>query len=117
MRTRGLPAVLLILTTLATLAGCAQSVDPIERLGKKAAARVRPHGPAGQDAYRHWGLTAPLAPAPRHPARSLAGSPERPSRRSSTTSRPPTGSSSSPTTTAPSATPVSSTWSASCVFR
>ncbi|MGW0870362.1 polysaccharide deacetylase family protein [Streptomyces sp. NPDC002740] len=78
MRARGLPTVLLILTTLttlATLAGCAQSVDPIERLGKKAAARVRPHGPAGQDAYRRWGLTAPLAPAPRHPARALAGSP------------------------------------------
>lgn len=78
MRTRGLPTVLLILTTLTTLAGlagCAQSVDPIERLGKKAAARVRPHGPAGRDAYRRWGLTAPLAPAPRPPARSLAGSP------------------------------------------
>nr|WP_078889989.1 polysaccharide deacetylase family protein [Streptomyces sp. NBRC 110468] len=73
-----MPAVLLILTTLTSLAaltGCAQSVDPIERLGKKAAARVRPHGPAGHDAYRRWGLTVPLAPAPRRPARSLAGSP------------------------------------------
>nr|WP_240529643.1 polysaccharide deacetylase family protein [Streptomyces mangrovisoli] len=41
------------------LAGCAQSVDPIERLGKKAALRVHP------PAYRRWGLAAPLAPAPR----------------------------------------------------
>ncbi|MFD9396886.1 polysaccharide deacetylase family protein [Streptomyces sp. NPDC060000] len=76
--TRGLPSVLLLLvtlTTLATLTGCAQSVDPIERLGRKAAARVRPHGQAGQQAYRRWGLTAPLAPAPDPPSRSLAGSP------------------------------------------
>ncbi|WP_443046963.1 polysaccharide deacetylase family protein [Streptomyces sp. NBC_00267] len=61
------------LATLAT--GCAQSVDPIERLGKKAAAGVGPHRPTGQEAYRRWGLAGPLAPAPRHPARSLAGSP------------------------------------------
>ncbi|MEU6278930.1 polysaccharide deacetylase family protein [Streptomyces sp. NPDC047028] len=56
------------------LAGCAQSVDPIERLGKKAAERVRPDAPVtvpGQ-AYRHWGLTAPLARPPLHPARPLA---------------------------------------------
>ncbi|MEU1193806.1 polysaccharide deacetylase family protein [Streptomyces sp. NPDC005859] len=71
----------MILTTLTALAalagltGCAQSVDPIERLGKKAAAGVRPHGPARQQAYRRWGLTAPLAPAPGRPSRSLAGSP------------------------------------------
>ncbi|MGW3629495.1 polysaccharide deacetylase family protein [Streptomyces sp. NPDC005122] len=53
------------------LAGCAQSVDPIERLGKKAAqevGRTRPHGPASAT-YRRWGLSAPLAPAPRPPAR------------------------------------------------
>lgn len=79
--TRGLPAPLLILTTLMAVAaltaltGCAQSVDPIERLGKKAAARVRPQDPAGEETYRRWGLTAPLAPAPGRPSGSLAGSP------------------------------------------
>ncbi|MEH0576339.1 MULTISPECIES: polysaccharide deacetylase family protein [Streptomyces] len=61
---------------LALLTGCAQSVDPIERLGRKAAAGVRPPGPAAQDPYRRWGLTSPLTPAPSHPAgRPLAGSP------------------------------------------
>ncbi|MEU6093977.1 polysaccharide deacetylase family protein [Streptomyces sp. NPDC047079] len=49
----------------ALLSGCAQSVDPIERLGKKAAQRVhRAHAPH-ERAYRRWGLAAPLAPAPR----------------------------------------------------
>ncbi|MFI1503303.1 polysaccharide deacetylase family protein [Streptomyces sp. NPDC020597] len=72
----GAAAALLVLLVLTVLAGCAQSVDPIERLGRKAAARVHPAGPAaGQPAYRRWGLTAPLAPAPAHPARSPAGSP------------------------------------------
>ncbi|MET8942264.1 polysaccharide deacetylase family protein [Streptomyces sp. NPDC004542] len=51
------------------LAGCAQSVDPIERLGEKAAQRVRHPAPARDVAYRHWGLRAPLAPAPSPPAR------------------------------------------------
>ncbi|MFF7545845.1 polysaccharide deacetylase family protein [Streptomyces canus] len=57
------------------LAGCAQSVDPIERLGRKAAQRVGPHGPAGADGrpYRHWGLAAPLPAPPRVPARAAAG--------------------------------------------
>lgn len=58
------------------LTGCAQSVDPIERLGKKAAQRVHPHGPSREQPYRHWGLTAPLAPAPKpspHPAARSAG--------------------------------------------
>ncbi|WP_405870006.1 MULTISPECIES: polysaccharide deacetylase family protein [unclassified Streptomyces] len=52
---------------LALLTGCAQSVDPIERLGEKAAQQVRPHGPAGaaEQPYRRWGLTAPLLPAPK----------------------------------------------------
>ncbi|MFD4787005.1 hypothetical protein ACFWN1_08010 [Streptomyces sp. NPDC058459] len=45
------------------LTGCAQSVDPIERLGKKAAAGVR--RPAPERAYLRWGLTAPLAAPPR----------------------------------------------------
>jgi peptidoglycan/xylan/chitin deacetylase (PgdA/CDA1 family) len=46
------------------LAGCAPSVDPIERLGKKAAEGVRPHRPAPAQPYRHWGLTEPLARPP-----------------------------------------------------
>ncbi|MEK0100312.1 polysaccharide deacetylase family protein, partial [Streptomyces sp. A475] len=104
----------------ALLAGCAQSVDPIERLSRKAAEKVRHSqdaaptatpavGPGGvpwgargagrtgaggpvhfaplhaptrhgttardgraPDAYRRWGLSAPLAPAPRSPARHAA---------------------------------------------
>lgn len=77
MRERGRAAALLTLMalTLTTLTGCAQSVDPIERLGRKAAERVRPdHGPAPEqplsaplergDPYRRWGLTAPLSPPP-----------------------------------------------------
>ncbi|WP_406123107.1 hypothetical protein [Streptomyces sp. NBC_00989] len=61
---------------LLVLTGCAQSVDPIERLGKKAAQRVHPHGPSREQPYRHWGLTAPLAPAPKpspRPAPRSAG--------------------------------------------
>ncbi|MEU0025148.1 polysaccharide deacetylase family protein [Streptomyces sp. NPDC006335] len=59
----------------ALLAGCAQSVDPIERLGKKAAQRVGSHGPVQADGrpYRHWGLTAPLPAPPRMPARAPVG--------------------------------------------
>ncbi|MFC8200998.1 polysaccharide deacetylase family protein [Streptomyces sp. NPDC060006] len=60
MRRRGAAA---LLAGMLCLAGCAQSVDPIERLGKKAAQKVRTHAPAA-DAYRRWGLAAPLAPAP-----------------------------------------------------
>ena len=79
MRARGLPAALLALTTaVAALSGCAQSVDPIERLGKKAAERVHPQHRDGQEAYRRWGLTAPPAPAPARPARPsrpLSGTP------------------------------------------
>lgn len=53
----------------ATATGCAQSVDPIERLGRKAAhaARqaARTHSPAGgPHAYRRWGLPSPLLAAP-----------------------------------------------------
>ncbi|WP_329266434.1 polysaccharide deacetylase family protein [Streptomyces pseudovenezuelae] len=56
------------------LTGCAQSVDPIERLGKKAAQRVGSYGPARVDGrpYRHWGLPAPLPAPPRVPARARA---------------------------------------------
>nr|WP_202459968.1 hypothetical protein [Streptomyces sp. SID1328] len=53
------------------LTGCAQSVDPIERLGKKAAQGVRRSAPASELVYRHWGLTAPLAAPPRHVTRPL----------------------------------------------
>ncbi|MEU1042695.1 polysaccharide deacetylase family protein [Streptomyces sp. NPDC005907] len=79
---------LLVAGLLAGATGCAQSVDPIERLGKKAARQVRPHGRPGPPAgtyrrgeptapgpgrpagtYRRWGLTAPLASAPRPPGR------------------------------------------------
>ncbi|MFK4101400.1 polysaccharide deacetylase family protein [Streptomyces sp. NPDC019531] len=57
------------------LTGCAQSVDPIERLGKKAAQRVGSYGPTRGDGrpYRHWGLLAPLPAPPRPPARAAAG--------------------------------------------
>ncbi|MFD4555538.1 hypothetical protein ACFWP5_14660 [Streptomyces sp. NPDC058469] len=58
----------------ALLTGCAQSVDPIERLGKKAAQRVHSHGPSHEQPYRHWGLTAPLAPAPKPAPRPAARS-------------------------------------------
>jgi len=64
-RARALAAGLL---AAALLTGCAQSVDPIERLGKKAAQKVRPH----ESAYRRWGLAAPLARPPRPPARATA---------------------------------------------
>ncbi|MCX5293525.1 polysaccharide deacetylase family protein [Streptomyces sp. NBC_00183] len=64
MRLRALAAGAL---ALVLLTGCAQSVDPIERLGAKAAQRVRAHGPGGaaERPYRRWGLTAPLLPAPK----------------------------------------------------
>ncbi|MER5599510.1 polysaccharide deacetylase family protein [Streptomyces sp. NPDC002265] len=70
MRLRALTAGVLASAVL-LLTGCAQSVDPIERLGRKAAQGVRPHGPGAQQAYRHWGLSAPLAQAPRRAARPL----------------------------------------------
>jgi peptidoglycan/xylan/chitin deacetylase (PgdA/CDA1 family) len=50
---------------LAILSGCAQSVDPFERLGKKAAQKVRRSRGPDEGTYRRWGLAAPLAPAPR----------------------------------------------------
>ncbi|WP_037680310.1 polysaccharide deacetylase family protein [Streptomyces griseus] len=63
-----------MLAAAVLLSGCAQSVDPIERLGKKAAQRVRPHDPAGERPYRRWGLAAPLPPPPEPPTRPLTGS-------------------------------------------
>jgi len=70
VRARALVAGGLAATVLLT--GCAQSVDPIERLGKKAAQRVGSHGPDGADGrpYRHWGLPAPLHAPPRVPVRA-----------------------------------------------
>ncbi|MEV5878629.1 polysaccharide deacetylase family protein [Streptomyces sp. NPDC052101] len=65
-----------LLASALLLTGCAQSVDPIERLGKKAAEGVRPHGPAPDRSYRRWGLTEPLARPPRPAARSLALAPQ-----------------------------------------
>ncbi|MCL6673720.1 polysaccharide deacetylase family protein [Streptomyces panaciradicis] len=69
MRRRGLAAGVL---ALALLTGCAPSVAPLERLGEKAAQRVRAHGPTGTAAppYRRWGLPEPLAhpPSPAHAA-------------------------------------------------
>ncbi|MFJ6937089.1 polysaccharide deacetylase family protein [Streptomyces sp. NPDC101132] len=79
-----------------SLAGCAQSVDPIERLGRKAtegvqggqstrqpkapaSASAAPSGGTGHvaaDAHRRWGLAKPLefAPRPAHrPALPRAG--------------------------------------------
>jgi hypothetical protein len=68
------PAACLLAACL--LGGCAQSVDPIERLGRKAAQRVRTAAPdraAALPPYRRWGLDAPPARAPRPPGRPLAG--------------------------------------------
>ncbi|MFD1658979.1 polysaccharide deacetylase family protein [Streptomyces caeni] len=50
---------------VALLSGCAQSVDPLERLGEKAAQEVHTSNGPRDRAYRRWGLPAPLAPAPR----------------------------------------------------
>lgn len=59
-----------ILAAALLLTGCARSADPVERLGEKAAPRVGSYGPSGSDErpYRRWGLTAPLAAAPKPPA-------------------------------------------------
>jgi peptidoglycan/xylan/chitin deacetylase (PgdA/CDA1 family) len=70
-RPRGIVAALL---ASVLLSGCAQPVDPIERLGKKAAhevSKARSQGPT-LATYRRWGLSAPLAPAPKPSARATA---------------------------------------------
>ncbi|MYW15783.1 polysaccharide deacetylase family protein [Streptomyces sp. SID2955] len=64
-----------VLASALLLTGCAQSVDPIERLGKKAAEGVRPHHTAADRGYLRWGLARPLARFPVHPARPPAASP------------------------------------------
>ncbi|MEU7554528.1 polysaccharide deacetylase family protein [Streptomyces sp. NPDC044571] len=60
-----------------SLTGCGDSVDPIERLGRNATEEQRPtpspsaptasapSPAAGDEAYRKWGLTAPLQFAPK----------------------------------------------------
>lgn len=54
-------------------AGCAQSVDPIERLGRKAAHKVTPGaGAPGSAVHKRWGLAGPLAAAPKPPAHRLS---------------------------------------------
>ncbi|MET7616511.1 polysaccharide deacetylase family protein [Streptomyces sp. NPDC005408] len=54
-------------------AGCAQSVDPIERLGRKAARQVTPGaGAPGSAVHKRWGLAGPLAHAPEPPAHRLS---------------------------------------------
>lgn len=70
-RLRAWAALCLAAALLAVCAACAQSVDPIERLGRKAAQRVRTaHGPTPVERpYRRWGLTAPLPAPPSHPTR------------------------------------------------
>ncbi|MGW1589398.1 polysaccharide deacetylase family protein [Streptomyces sp. NPDC002386] len=68
-RTRTAAAAALAAALLLT--GCAQSVDPIERLGKRAAQGARPPSAAVGAAHRRWGLDAPLAAPPSHPARPL----------------------------------------------
>ncbi|MDG4864155.1 polysaccharide deacetylase family protein [Streptomyces sp. T-3] len=52
--------------------GCAQSVDPIERLGRKAAHKVEKkveQRRVSKAVARRWGLHAPLRPAPKPPPR------------------------------------------------
>ncbi|NEC90897.1 polysaccharide deacetylase family protein [Streptomyces sp. SID12501] len=75
-------AVLAVALLAATVTGCAQSVDPIERLGRKAAHAARqaartssPDGHA--HAYRRWGLSSPvpLAPPPAPRPRIRAAGP------------------------------------------
>ncbi|MDI3405535.1 polysaccharide deacetylase family protein [Streptomyces cavernicola] len=52
------------------LTGCAQSVDPIERLGRKAAQKVEERRVSTATA-RRWGLDKPLAPAPKPQVRAV----------------------------------------------
>ncbi|MFI1534319.1 polysaccharide deacetylase family protein [Streptomyces anandii] len=66
----GLAAGAVLLVTV-PVSGCAPSVDPIERLGRKAAQGVRSQRPAAEQPYRRWGLDAPLPTPPHPPARPL----------------------------------------------
>ncbi len=76
MRTRALVAGVLTAALLTNCTGCAQSVDPIERLGKKAAQEVRRSRPNGPTPRRTGTGAA-------HPARRRAAAtrPARPPRR------------------------------------
>ncbi|WP_405821173.1 polysaccharide deacetylase family protein [Streptomyces sp. NBC_01390] len=84
MTVRPLAAAALAAALLATTStGCAQSVAPIERLGRKAAQAAhqsRTHSSPTTDAqaYRRWGLSSPvrLAPPPStHPRRIRTAGP------------------------------------------
>ncbi|MFH8802413.1 polysaccharide deacetylase family protein [Streptomyces sp. NPDC017936] len=83
MRKRGPAAAAAALLTLAALTGCAQSVDPIERLGRKAVERVRPDAresrplPAPPERTDTLRRREPTAPASARTARPLSGSPAR----------------------------------------
>ncbi|MET7286111.1 polysaccharide deacetylase family protein [Streptomyces sp. NPDC005573] len=68
-RTARPAAAVVLAASVLLLAGCAQSVDPIERLGRKAAQGVRPSGRVRDEAYRRWGLAVPLAAPPSRPVR------------------------------------------------
>lgn len=71
MTVRPLAAAALATALLAaTATGCARSVDPVERLGEKAA--HADSAPGDPQAYRRWGLPAPLPPPPSvHPRARL----------------------------------------------
>ncbi|MFD9794799.1 hypothetical protein ACFWXK_28065 [Streptomyces sp. NPDC059070] len=71
-RLAGLLAAGALVAGLLGTAGCAQSVEPFERLGRKAASKVVPRGGGREATARRWGLAGPLAPAPRPPARRPA---------------------------------------------
>jgi peptidoglycan/xylan/chitin deacetylase (PgdA/CDA1 family) len=77
VRARRLHALLAGALATVLVSGCAQSVDPIERLGKKAAQKVVRRHARTDRTYRRWGLNAPLAPAPSpaHPLADDAGPP------------------------------------------
>ncbi|MDX3573043.1 hypothetical protein PV648_27740, partial [Streptomyces sp. ID05-47C] len=48
-----------------TLTGCARPAGPAAPPGRGATDRMLPAEPTGEEPYRRWGLTAPLAVAPR----------------------------------------------------
>ncbi|MCX5526002.1 polysaccharide deacetylase family protein [Streptomyces bobili] len=61
-----------------TLTGCARPAGPAAPPGRGATDRVLSAEPTGEEPYRRWGLTAPLAVAPTPATAPLAGSPARP---------------------------------------
>ncbi|WP_181359304.1 polysaccharide deacetylase family protein [Streptomyces sporangiiformans] len=72
------PAVgLLASALLASGAGCAGPVDPVERPGTTEAHKGHGHAPSAAT-YRRWGLPSPLAPAPKPPERPAVRTGARP---------------------------------------